>query len=71
MALLELNTELYPASANTYDSYGEVLIAAGQIDKAIAVTEEMLRRVDADPAPNKDALRRGAEKRLKKLRAAR
>lgn len=71
VAILQLNTELYPASANTYDSLAEALIVAGETEKAIAAYEELLRRVDADPtaeANTKAMLRALAESRLKELR---
>lgn len=34
--ILELNVEMYPASANTYDSLGEAFMAQGNREKAIA-----------------------------------
>jgi len=68
LALLRLNTELYPDSANTYDSYAEALIAAGRTAEAIAVTEEMLRRIEANKKPEDDGLRRLGKKRLEKLK---
>jgi predicted negative regulator of RcsB-dependent stress response len=35
LRVFRLNTILYPASANVYDSYGEVLLAGGQKKLAI------------------------------------
>ena len=61
VAVLRLNTELYPASANTWESLAEALLAAGDTAGAIAATEEQLRRSDGDA---KDAV----EKRLRRLR---
>ena len=71
IAVLQLNTELYPASANTYDSLADALIVAGETQKAIAAYEELLRRVDADPsaeANTKAMLKALAESRLQELR---
>jgi sugar lactone lactonase YvrE len=36
IALFRLNTEDYPRSANTWDSYAESLVAAGRVEEAIA-----------------------------------
>lgn len=74
LALLRLNTELYPTSANTWDSLSEALIAAGDTAGAIAATEEMLRLLDADPklAPDIKELMRGLGKsRSERLREPR
>ncbi|HEX8152472.1 MAG TPA: hypothetical protein VF698_05070, partial [Thermoanaerobaculia bacterium] len=69
LALLQLATELYPASANTYDTLAEALVVAGDTKRAIAVTEEQLRRVDGDPnVETREMLRRLATERLAKLR---
>jgi len=68
IALLQLNTELYPGVANTWDSLAEALLIAGDVERARVVTEEELRRIDADASANasaKAALRRAAEKRLR------
>ncbi|MEO1654941.1 MAG: tetratricopeptide repeat protein, partial [Bacteroidota bacterium] len=32
--VFELNVQEYPASANTYDSWGEALLSDGQLEKA-------------------------------------
>ena len=71
VAILELNTEFYPTSSNTYDSLADALIAAGQTDRAIVAYEELLRRLDADPTPSadiKELLRHNAKKRIERLR---
>jgi CubicO group peptidase (beta-lactamase class C family) len=71
LALLQLATELYPASSNTWDSLADASMIAGDDARAIAATEEQLRRIDADPALNSETrtvVRRVAEGRLKKLR---
>jgi len=40
--ILELNVEMYPASANTYDSLGEAFMAQGNREKAIATYRKSL-----------------------------
>lgn len=46
LAVLKLNTELFPASANVYDSYGEALAKNNQKDAAI---ENYKKSVDINP----------------------
>jgi CubicO group peptidase (beta-lactamase class C family) len=43
LTTLKLNTELFPSSWNAFDSYGEVLLKAGQRDKAAAMYERSLQ----------------------------
>jgi tetratricopeptide (TPR) repeat protein len=40
LSVFELNTILYPGSANTYDSYGEALVKAGDKEKAVNMFEQ-------------------------------
>ena len=47
VAVLRLNVEAYPASANTHDSLGEVLLAAGDREGAAAAYRKAL---EIDPA---------------------
>ena len=69
LALLQLATELYPTSANTYDTLAEALVITGDTARAIAMTEEQLRRIDADPnVETREMLRRIGRERLAKLR---
>jgi tetratricopeptide (TPR) repeat protein len=42
VAVFNLNTELFPASANTYDSLGEAYLLSGNIPLAIANYEKAL-----------------------------
>ena len=42
MVLLKLNVDLYPESANVYDSYGEALYAIGDGETAVASFQAML-----------------------------
>ena len=64
VAPLKLNTELYPLSANAWDSYGEVLVAAGDTTRAMANYQ---RSVELNPdnvaAKNKlEELRRNVQR---------
>src|SRR5262249_54312194 len=67
IAVLRINTELYPASSNTYDSLGEVYLMSG--DRANALESARKGREvlpnDAKTDPGlKNRLRRNAEKLL-------
>ncbi|MDV3256887.1 MAG: FKBP-type peptidyl-prolyl cis-trans isomerase [Sphingomonas sp.] len=62
VAILRLNSELYPASANVHDSLGEALAASGQRDAAIA---EYRRALKLDPKAE------NARKMLEQLRRGR
>jgi CubicO group peptidase (beta-lactamase class C family) len=71
LAVLQLNTELFPTSAVAWESLAEVLLIAGENERAIAALEELLRRIDSDPTATpemKDAMRRMAPARLKQLK---
>lgn len=70
IAILQLNTELYPASSNTYDSLGEVLEKSGDRKRALACYRRVLEVLpeDTQTPPNlKDRLRQNAEARIKEL----
>lgn len=41
-AILELNVHLFPTSANAYDSYGDVLLKAGEREKGILMYKKSL-----------------------------
>ena len=73
IAILQLNTELYPASANTYDSLAEAyMTVAGDKEKAIAFYRKSMQVIDADPkaAPEqKTAMKANAIAKLKELGA--
>jgi tetratricopeptide (TPR) repeat protein len=60
VAVLRLNVEAFPASANTHDSLGEALLAAGDRDQAIV---EYRRALEIDPGS------RSARAALEKLGA--
>jgi tetratricopeptide (TPR) repeat protein len=53
LAILKLNVEMYPASFNVYDSYGEALANSGQKDLAI---ENYKKSVELNPG-NANGLR--------------
>lgn len=57
----KLNTELFPNSWNAYDSYGEALLMAGQLDQA----EAMYRR-SVELNPNSTGGKKALEKILEK-----
>jgi len=73
IALLRLNTELYPASANTYDSLGDALEASGDKAGAIAMYRKCVETASvpgAEAAPQNRSARAHAEARLKELSPA-
>lgn len=72
MAVFRLNTQLYPDSANTWDSLGEATEAAGDTAGAVALyrkTLEMISRGAASGAVGKEGVRSHALARLKALGA--
>jgi dienelactone hydrolase len=68
--LFKLNTEAYPASANTQDSLSDGYLAAGQKDLALAAEEKCLSLLPADPSDPrfKAELRKHAEEKVAELR---
>ena len=67
IAVLRINTELYPASTNTYDSLGEVYLKSGDRAKAVECARKVLEMLPHDTKTDpalKDRLRRNAEKLL-------
>jgi CubicO group peptidase (beta-lactamase class C family) len=50
IAVLELNTEFYPASANTFDSLAEVLLRSGDRERALAAYHKVLETLPFDTA---------------------
>jgi dienelactone hydrolase len=68
--LFELNTELYPDSANVYDSLADAYLAAGRRDDALRETRNALARLPADPArdtPGQQAIREAAQAKIDQL----
>ena len=55
--MFRLNTDLYPRSANAFDSLGEALANAGRRDEAIKAYEKALP-IDPGFASSKDGLRK-------------
>jgi CubicO group peptidase (beta-lactamase class C family) len=53
IAVLSLNAEFYPESANCYDSLAEAYLTAGDRDRAIELYEKALEILDAHPEANK------------------
>ncbi len=73
IALFQLNTELYPASANTYDSLAEALEASGDRAGAVAMYRKCVETASApgaEAAPQNAEARTHAEARLKELSPA-
>jgi CubicO group peptidase (beta-lactamase class C family) len=54
IAILELNTEFYPASANTFDSLGEILLRSGDRERALAAYRRVLEVLPSDAAASAD-----------------
>ena len=72
VAILKLNVEAFPASANTYDSLGEAYMLTGDTDSAIKNYKLALGKIPTDPnlsASFKEALKKGAEDKLSQLQA--
>ena len=72
IAIFQLNTELYPASANTYDSLAEAYMASGDKEKAIALYRKSMQVIDADAKATpeqKTAMKANAIAKLKELGA--
>lgn len=73
IALFRLNTELYPSSANTWDSLGEALEASGDKAGAVAMYRKCVETASlpgAEAAPQNASARAHAEGRLKELSPA-
>lgn len=69
--LFKLNTEAYPASANTQDSLSDGYLAEGQNDLALAAEKKCLDLLPADPndADYKARLSKAANEKIAKLTA--
>jgi dienelactone hydrolase len=73
VAILQVNVDGHPASANAWDSLGDAYLAAGERDQARAAAEKALALVDADPsvgADTKKEIRQSAQAKLDQLKAA-
>jgi CubicO group peptidase (beta-lactamase class C family) len=70
IAVLKLNVDAYPESANVYDSLAEAYMNSGDKDLAITTYKKALEAIPKDPRPDKeflDQLKKGAEEKLKEL----
>ncbi len=68
----KLNVEAYPNSPNAYDSLGDMYLAAGQKELALAASKnclELLPSDTKDPQQQKDAIKASAEGKVKQLSA--
>jgi pimeloyl-ACP methyl ester carboxylesterase len=67
--LFKLNTEAYPASANTYDSLGDAYLADGQNDMALQASRKAIEMLANDNSSEnvKKAIRASAERKIAKL----
>ena len=71
IALFNLNTEAYPASANAEDSLSDAYLAAGKNDLALAAEQKCLERLPADTNDPrfKAQLEQAAKEKIAKLEA--
>lgn len=61
---LKLNTFLFPASDNIYESYGDALLNAGKKEESIVMFKKALK-INPDNKPAKEHLKKAeSEKRL-------
>jgi CubicO group peptidase (beta-lactamase class C family) len=70
--VLQVNTGLYPDSANTWDSLGEVLLQDGQRARALECYRKVLEVLPRDKQANeavKQQLQANAERQIKELSA--
>ncbi|MBW1792487.1 MAG: serine hydrolase [Deltaproteobacteria bacterium] len=57
ISMFKVNTELYPDSANTYESLAEAYIAKGDKKNAVKYYKIVLEKIPADPRPDKEFLK--------------
>jgi len=65
--LFELNADLYPDSANVYDSLADAYLAAGRRDDTLRESRKALSLLPADPAqdtPGEQAIREAAQAKV-------
>ena len=71
VAIMKLNVEANPSSANAWDSLGDAYLAAGQKDKAREAAEKALALLPSDKSVNDDAqkaIRESAQGKLDQLK---
>ncbi len=68
--IFRLNTEAYPASANTYDSLGDAYVADGQNEQALSASQKAIDMLATDKSGDdrKKAIRASAEQKIAKLK---
>ncbi len=68
--VFKLNTEAYPASANTYDSLGDAYLADGQNELALQASRKAIEMLPGDKVADdrKKAIRDSAEQKIAKLK---
>ena len=72
VAIMQLNVEANPSSANAWDSLGDAYIADGQREKAKEAAEKTLALLPSDKSPNDDMrklIRESAQQKLDQLKA--
>jgi tetratricopeptide (TPR) repeat protein len=70
IAVLKLNVDACPESANVYDSLAEAYLNNGDKELAITYYKKALEAIPKDPRPDKEfleQLKKGAEEKLKEL----
>jgi tetratricopeptide (TPR) repeat protein len=70
IAVLRVNTELYPPSSNTYDSLAEAYLASGDRVRALEMYRKVLETLPVDfktDAALKQRLQRAAEAKIREL----
>jgi CubicO group peptidase (beta-lactamase class C family) len=71
IAMLRLNTELYPSSSNTYDSLAEAYLASGDRVRSLETYRKVLEVLPTDQKSDpalKQQLQRNAESKVKELK---
>ena len=71
IALFELNTEVFPRSANTWDSLGDAYLAAGEKELALAASRKAIDLLATDTVNEefKNGIRASAEKKIAEITA--
>lgn len=72
LTILKMNNEAYPASANTYDSVSDALLAAGDRAGALKYATKAIEMLEKDaeaPPEFKQLVRESAEKKIKELKS--
>lgn len=70
LAVLEVNTQLYPMSANAYDSLAEITLARGNRERALALYRKVLQVLPKDSNATEDLrhqLEANAKRQLREL----